>query len=363
MSYEFQAVDLSIFDYHLMRDPLINANTIQPQFNFLTDAASYNQQYRQAQRIHTAQLSVRPLNWRMLTYHHFWKYYQTIWPEDGTYNFWKLQMPFVCKPTQTQVRLVTGSANFVGTVRPVIFLSAIGWSTNLDIHLSGAMRPAQVQEFVRQLPSKEASVFEVNGQRKSLPDVFAFFADMVKKDIYTVAAIDWLKIMRHLIITLSQFTGEIGYYQSGRPGDKQLTAANRALLHSIWRGATIGASGVIKLENEKKFLLTRYYSGPDFALTDFDYGTLLFMQQTAGNQFEPGESPRGKMKCHSSNIRNYLIMTLALRSFYRDTKKDAVTNQKIKDLRESISATLSNIPNRYHNPFCQAVHSNYGPLL
>jgi hypothetical protein len=363
MSYEFQAVDLSVFDFHLMRDPLLNASAIQPQFNFLTGENGYNEQYQQGAAILTANLSVRPLNWRMLTYHHFWKYYQTIWPKDETYNFWKLQMPFICKLTNTQIKLVTGSPDFDGTVRSTVYLSAMGWSTNLDIHLRGKMKPAQLQAFVHQLPSKGASVFEVDGQRMPLPDVFKFIAQMVRQNIYGTKAIDSLGIMRHLIITLSQFTGGIAYYGAGPSGAKQMTAADRAMIHSIWRGATVSVPQVIKMENEKKFLLTKYYTGPDFALTDFDYGTLLFMQQTAGQEFGGGQSPRGKMRCHSSNIRNYLIMSLDLLSFYRGTKQNEAGNPVIKALREHIKSTLSDIPHRYRNPFCQAFHTKHGNLF
>ena len=311
-----------------------------------------------------------PLRWRTMTYHHFWKYYQLI-HQLGAADFWKLQMPFIGHPTHTDITLVTGSADFTGVVRPLLFLSAMGWSTNLNIRLRGHMRPSHLQDFVSLLPHKSASFFEVNGTRKTLPEVFEFFAARVRQDVYQPNLVDTLKLKRYLVMTLSQFSGEIGFYRSPSAGVKQIQipAADRALLHSILTGTTLDVPELIRREQQKKFLLTRFAdpldsTNPDFALTYFDHGSLIFMQRTALTEnYTQWKGRRAAMRCHASNIRNYLLMTLTLYSFYRDTKKEAAVSDKVAALRHSIHTTLLELPRSYTNPFCLSFHGNYGPLL
>src|SRR5437867_2020056 len=132
MAYEFQAVDISLFDFHLMIDPLFNAASINSAFSFLADSKNYNQQYQSGAVVQTPDIAVLPLQWRALSYHHFWKYYQTIWAKGGAYDFWKLQMPFIVRSKQTRIKLNSPVQDFVGTVHPVIFLTGMGWSTNLE---------------------------------------------------------------------------------------------------------------------------------------------------------------------------------------------------------------------------------------
>lgn len=367
MAYEFQSIDLSIFDFHMAVSALLNPASVRPEFQFLTDPAQYNAQYQSGQPVQTADLMIRPMRWRAFAYHFFWRYYQLI-HQNGQPNFWKLQMPFVCHPTQTEIKLVTGSPDFEGTVRPTLLLSGLGWATNLNIRLRGRMKPSHVQEFVRRLPNRHASPFDVNGSRKILPEVFESLSALVSKDVYLPNMVEALKVKRYLIMTLSQFSGDVSFYRGPFAGVKQMPAADRALLHSMLRGTPVGVPDLIKLENEGEFLITRFvdsveFNNPDFALTYFDYGTLIFMQRTASNtNAAKWKARRGAMRCHMANIRNYLLMTLSLYAFYRDTAKEAATSAKVKDLRDYIKSTLIEMPARYNNPFADSFHKSYGPL-
>jgi hypothetical protein len=278
-------------------------------------------------------------------------------------------MPFVGYPTQTDVKLVNGAFDFTGVVRPSLFLTALGWSTNLNIRLRGHIKPCHLQRFVALLPSKFDALFTVNGDSKSLPEVFEFFANCVRKDVYQPDLIDMLKIKRYLLMTLPQFSGEVRSYRSPIPGVKPMPAADRALFHSILKGKAIEVPDLINLENNKGFLLTGFtdsleFDSLDFALTYFDYGSLIFMQKTAlADDYERWKLRRRAMQCHSSNIRNYLLMTQMLYIFYRDMKKQASSSTEVNGLRDGIKTTLVNLPSVYTNPFCQSFHNNYGPLI
>ena len=365
MGYDFQTVDFFFFDYHAVYEPLLSGGGLQPDFLFLTEPDAYQTQYQSNQNIQTAHFDIQPLRWRMLTHHHFWKYYQTINHLGSAPDFWGLQMPFICRPKHFKLSLLTGTDRFAATVRSFVFLSAMGWSTNLEIRLTGHMSPLELQNFMRQLTDEKAVPFAVDGQRRTLPKVFEFFAEKLKKDVYLPHLIDRRRITRYSIVNLAKFEGEIAHYRSSDSTAKQMPAADRAALHAILHGTSVSVPELIKRENNKKFLLT-YFIDPDFAVTYFDYGTLIFMQRKAlKTNYEASKSRRGAMRCHSSNLRNYLAMTLLLSRFYSDTKSYENTEkgqQRIKSLRADIKTVLRSIPHWYTNPFCQSFHYAYGPL-
>jgi hypothetical protein len=369
MAYEFQAVDISVFDYHEMLAPLTAPGLTKPGFDFLVDETLYESTYKAGQTIHSTHFDAQPLKWRTLNFHHFWKYYQTIWYPGGQPEFWKLQMPLVCKPTQARIEVVTGSADFNGKVVPTVFLSPNGWSTNLDIMLRGKMTPGQLRDFVGSLPDQKAPLFRASGQSAngqnlnnepmSLPQVFRFLSEQIKRDVYAPNLVAPVRVKRYLIVTLSEFSGEeIRHYLSPRTDLKQMPEASRQVMHAILGGKPVSLAQLLAMESKQpghqSFLLTRF-NGPDFAITYFDYGTLVFMQQTSVSGFHP---PRRKaMQCHSSNLRNYLVMTHALSWFYRDTAKE--TDPKIVALRKYIKADLEQMPNKLTSPLALTFHANY----
>lgn len=362
MAYKFQAVDLSFFDFHMVLDPLLNPASINSDFGFLVDPVAYQKQYQSGLAMWNTDIKVSPLKWRTLTYHHFWKYYQTIWSDGGVYDFWKLQMPFIGKPmAAVPLTFDSGSPAVQGVARVTVFLTAMGWSTNVDLHLRGDMTPEWLSKLVGQIFKASGGNFKLDGTRQSLAGVFEHVGNLVRSAIYSAKIIDSLRIKRHTIITLSSFTGPITNYFATQSSRKQMPPADRALFHSILKGAPMDYSDVIKLENPRKFLLTQYSNGPDFAITYFDHGTLLFMQQSALFTGDVDRLRRSKMRCHSSNIRNYLLTTLDLYSFCRDSKKSAELNPKVKSLREAALYTLHDIPNKYTNQFCESFHQNFGP--
>ena len=366
MSYEFQIVDLFIFDFHVPVNALFNATNMRPGLEFLTDSTKYNAQYQSGTPIDTPTFRFRPLNWRTFTYHFFWKYYQLIHQNAGP-DFWRLQMPFIGHRQATSMKVVTGSSDFDGTVSASVFLSAIGWSTALRIRLRGQMKPSAIQQFVGRLSAKSAPAFEVNGARRTLPEVFELFTTDVLKEVYQPGVIDTLKVRRYLVVTPVRFTGDVGFYRV--PGARPIASADRAALHAMLKGAPVSVSDVVNLETGRKFLITRFVdaagaSNPDFAITYFDYGTLLFMQRSAqGDDPERWKSRRGAMRCHAKNIGNYLLMTLSLNAFYRDMSQSDTSTPERKALCDSIRLTLATLPTRYTNQYTQSFHKSWGPLL
>jgi hypothetical protein len=368
MAYQFQAVDISVFDYHEMLPPLTAPNLTKPDFNFLVDEALYNNAYKAVQPVASPHFEARPLRWRTLNYHHFWKYYQTIWYPGGQPDFWKLQMPFACKPTQASVEVSTGSTDFKGQARASVFLSALGWSSVVDIGLRGKMSPEQLRDFVGGLRDQKSPLFSVTvpggrpPQPVSLPQVFQLLSNQLRNDVYVPNLVETVRVKRYMLITLSQFSGEeVRYYLSPSSGVKQMPDAGRRVMHSILSGAPVPLEELqameAKAEGRRRYLLTRF-SEADFALTYFNHGTLLFMQQTAHSTGDP--SRRKAMRCHSANIRNYLVMMHALSWFYRDTANEK--NAKVVELRGHVKTDIEMTAARFVTPFSLTFGDNFGPL-
>jgi hypothetical protein len=300
-----------------------------------------------------------------MKYHFFWKHYQLI-HQNGGPDFWTLQMPFVGRPRSMPITVVTGSPDFSAVVRPSVHLSAMGWSTTLGVRLRGKMKPGDVQAFVRNLSLQSAAPFEVAGARLTLPALFDRFTKSVLKDVYQSSVVDALKLRRYLLMTPVRFSGDVAFYKVPNV-PKQMAGSDRATLHSMLKGASIQTLDVVQLETEKKFLVTHFVdptgaSNPDFAITYFDYGTLLFMQRTAnGSDESRWKTRRSAMQCHAANIGHYLQTTLSLQAFYRDAKSSATTPTG-QTLMQSIRHTLEVLPARYTNQFTQSFHQSYGPL-
>lgn len=362
MPYGFQQVVICAFDFHLMLAPLTGGIQPNAPFDYLVDPNLYNQQYSAGTKTQTAHLSFAPLNWRSLTYHHFWKHYQTLQTDatTGKYDFWKLQMPLSGK-LKDQVKLVTGVPTITGTVRPTIFLSGIGWSTNVTISLTGQMTQAELSNFVGSLSNKGAAVFEINGKRMTLPELFEVIGNFVLTEVYQPKSIDTLRLKRHLIVCPFAATGPVGHYPAD-PMQKRISTADRASLHSILLGAPVSFNEILNLERDKKFLVTQFYQGPDFALTYFDKGTLIFMQQTAIGGGPYRGALQSQLDCLLNNIRNYLLITFGLYHFCLATDRNPTLNQKAKTLRGDLIFTVKAIPNSYSNQFCQSFHQNFTAL-
>ena len=362
MPYQFQRVEIRAFDFHLMLAPLAGGTQPKAAFNYLVDPNLYNQQYSGAAQTNTTNLSFAPLNWRTLNFHHFWKHYQTIQPAGGgKYDFWKLQMPFIGKVKQ-QINLVSGSPNINATAEAGVFLSAIGWSTNINISIEGQLTTAQLSEFVGKLSNKPAPLFAIAGKQLTLPELFEQVANIVLSEVYEPKSIDALKIKRQLIVCPFEATGLVAHYPAGQVAAKRISTADRAALHSIIQGAPVSFADVGVLERDKKFLLTQFHDGPDFAITYFDKGTLLFMLDTAIDSGAARRALQSKLDCLLTNIRNYLAITLDLYNFCQTTATNPNLDAKTKALRSDLLFTLKAIPQSYSNHFCQSFHTNFTPI-
>ena len=361
MPYHFQRVEIRAFDFHLMLAPLAGGTQPKAAFNYLVDANLYNQTYVAGGQTKTASLSFTPLHWRTLNFHHFWKYYQIIQPAGpGKYDFWKLQMPFI-GTVRDPIKLISGSPNIDGTVEANIFLSAIGWSTSLNLSIAGQMTTAELSDFIGKLSTKPAALFEIGSKALTLPELFEYLGKVVLSEVYEPKSIDETRIKRQIIICPFEATGPVAWFRAGQKGSR-ISTADRASLHSIIQGTPVLFDDVGTLEQENEILVTQFHNGPDFALTYFKKGTLLFMLDTATAGGAYRKTLQKKLDCLLTNIRNYLVITLDLYNFCTATEKNPNLDAKTKALRTDLVYSLQSIPQTYNNHFCQSFHNNFTPI-
>ncbi len=360
MAYVFQNVHIFAFDVHATTRHLLQPKLLRPEFAFLSNAVAYRKRHKAGAPIKTAHFLVQPLPRRERIWNHFWKAYGRIWHGKSA-DDWKLQMPFVCRPLDTKAEVDTGGESFRINVRPVIYLSSLGWSNNLEISISGSITPEDLTTFVRLLP-QQLPWLRLNGVPRDLHGAFQHFTTQLQADLYANSqqAVNERVLNRYLIISLAQCTGPAApYATSWDPESAHMDGASRALMHGILSGEEISLAKLSEMEKKenKKFLLTRFGEG-GFALTYFDQRTLLFLHDRA--MARPNR--RKLLRCLGANIRTCTMMSLILLHFYNRSALQASAHAQTRALRKAIEHTLRDLPARYTNAFCRALYLKHAQL-
>lgn len=349
MKTVFRAVDIHAFDVHTLLTPLSVKNTLLPKFQFLSDAALYHNQYQKGDVIETPSFHVHPLSKRTQTANHFWKNY--LGPLAGqAIDYWKVQAPFVCSVRHPFVKLVADSANTRGSVKSLAYLSPMGWSTNVNLHLSGEFTLENLRDLVFAIQKRPIAGppahLEIDGKQAGLVDVFKRVKEKLFAEVYNPQSLpqDKLTMPQHLIISLSRFDGPPIQFQKSLTS-KGMTDADQALMHSLLRGEVIDVVSLPQKLRERKHTLVSFDGRPDFMLIYFDYGALIFMQQSA---FRKGRRQRS-LSCFASNTRSASVMIWSLLNFYNtssaDAAKDANINAARTSARDSLKAMGTNFVN------------------
>jgi hypothetical protein len=361
MAYEFRRIDMFAFDVHFTLKPLNTANLLQTQFNFLVDPVLYPKQYAVDAPIETQNFSIRPITRKQRQLDHFWKYYgsSSVIPSSDA---WSLQLPFLCEP-KNALSLIIPPKSFAVTLKPVIYLLPLGWSTNLEFTLEGEADTNELIGFVGAIRSASKRPFQVNGKDYSLSRLFELLASQLRRDIFLDpdSAEDVVKTPKHIVISLSQFAGPpVQPYRPLYPTGVHMPDADRALLHSILIGEKILIPDLAAREAGKQFMLTQL-NGTNFAVTYFDIGTLLFMQEQAADR----ERQRS-IVCMASNIRKFSLSALALLAFYEELEEELKDLQppdpKLETMLRILRRRLSEIPRKCNSALCRTWYQNYSRL-
>ena len=338
----FQGIDIHIFDVHTTVKPLVSNDSLQPNFRFLVEPDAYRDQYLKGQSTLTTSFDVHPLSKHSQLRNHFWKNYLNLFPE-GAPDVWRTQAPFVCSPRRPIVTLAD-NLSFGGRIRPRIYVSALGWSTNLNIHLRGSIRLSALLAFILDTVGNTGkSGLRLDGQSANLSLIFKNLGDKLRQEVYdpryppkTGAP----QISRQMIISLSKFEGTPLHYQKtlSRRG---MTNAEQALLHSLLRGEMIEVKELAQKLRNPSPTVVRFEPKADFMLLYFEYGALVFMQESASRK----DKRQRSLSCFTSNTRSYAIMIWTMLHFYLATKN--ASNQTLIDMRDGVLANLRAMREKY----------------
>lgn len=362
MKHNFHVVDIYLLDVHTTVRPLLMKHRMREGMEFLIDPDRYNQQYTSRQALQTGPFRIKPLTYNSRQYNHFWKNYMNVWPEKGI-DYWKLQLPFTCEPTAAKLGMTLADDNFQVRVRPAIFVSSLGWSTNLTLQLKGNMRLEQIRKVISRLRSKDETghIFELGGERLNLSGVYKHFSSELRQTLYkpsppVARTLDTTNLHRHFIISLTDFTGSIYSYKNKWWNEgERMTNSDQAMLHSILHGRPIDVKEFAYMTRSSKFSVIRF-TGPDLALSYFGLGTLIFLQRSVRN------SRKNSMLCLGSNIRSCSMMTLMFLYFHSQAKKFLGSDDILDDLLKNVEENLRRMPQRYTNAFCNKLYRNHSDL-
>jgi hypothetical protein len=349
----FYDVSVSVFDVHVASSALQMPAGFQQRFEFLTDSARYNTFYQTGRDINIAGFGFRPLSKKAIDSSHFWNPYRQMAIDIGG-DFWKIQIPFVCDPKRFQIKLTVQSKSLQITIRPRIYLSTFGWSTNIRVGLRGTMNRKELIGAVGTIMnSSGASPFSIDGNSANLTQVFQFFQTQIAKEVYSPSITPHppRKIPRHFFVSINHFSGPIKHYRNPSDPNTEMTRADRAFMQSLLYGREID----VQNEGGTNLLFTRI-SKENFALTDFGHGTLLFPQRLAVRR-----SDMHRCHCLASNLTNCLMISLSFLEFF-NLSRGATGGSLARTLQPHIEDTLHRLPRSYRHPFCKNLFTKHSSL-
>jgi hypothetical protein len=358
MAYTFQSAEIIGFDVHTAIKPLAFPQFVKLPFRFLVDQVQYGQQYESWQPIETDLFTIRPLKKRSFYNNYFWKHYASM-SFGFNRDYWGLQIPFVLEPKNLDLQTNLAGLNFQVAIEPLVYLNAMGWSANVKMRLSGAaISSTHLQEFVGRLRgfNSDTPPFLIEGKGEKLTSVFKLLGERVKKTIYSSpdSVGDNIAIPSQLVISLGHSDAPAKYFKDWQI-DPVMQGNERAELLGILYGSKIQAHEVANYL--KKTLVTRFRE-TNFSLTNYDQGSLVFMQEN----FKEPDTATESLNCLTSNIRSSTMMGLSLDAFGAAVSKIPKPPAVLTALQEQAKTTLTALPGAYNNGLYRNIHYHHPRL-
>jgi len=237
----------------------------------------------------------------------------------------------------------------------------LGWSTHVQVRLSGELiKNAELSDLVRRIAGRapvagtpvalaDDRPFLIDNQPKSLTEVFKYFQNVLVNRVYlpNKPPHRGMNIPRHIIVGITKFQGDVIPFTSMVRQDKAL------MLEILYGQQKLGPV----LEQMLKKVLRTNIRTANFALTDFEYGTLVFPQEDAKN----AKSQAGA-HCLLANIRCTIMVAWRLLNYYQLSRESA-EGSTAAALRPDVLHDLQQLPLKYTNPFCRNLFLNHEGLL
>ena len=361
MPYNFKHVTIEIFDIHpiaaLYKAPA--QSCFQPAFAFLGDEPQYEQQFLKRTPVQTNSFVFTPLPVYEQEKSHFWIGYCAIATKSGRPDYWRLQLPFYGRVRDTGLTLNHPLQGITVSAYPSVYLTGIGWSVNLTVEVRGDIKKADLIALVGWLSRAEGEGFSFTAagganDRKSL---FRWYNDRILEEVFPKAQPPHagMKIVNQFVISLNTYEGDLKTYQA-MPTDE------KALMRSILYGRTVNPEDLAKEQANRPLLKIQITtSDTNFALTNFDYGSLIFLQREARLKQPPVKENKRKVECFANNIKDFL-MTMHLLSQFTRLPGPPAPQSDLGNRPAGLATVLAAIPGYYTNLFAQAMYKNHKDL-
>lgn len=365
MAYAFKHVTVAVLDIHpaisLAKEP--TKDFLQANFAFLKSKALYLQQYWSATPVNTASFTFKGLPEKHLAKSHFWKSLCDSRSAGNRPDVWALQIPFAGRYVKADLQLVHPFGGVTCSVVPVIHLCTIGWSVQFKIDVEGAIKKPLLIDLLGWLSgtTNPGFSFRIGQQSLTVKEAFRYFNNLLLEEVYQkgIPPHPGIKIIRQQVVSVNTYEGSVEAY-NGMPSDE------KALMRSLLFGRDIDPLDLSR--DELNYPVTRTIisgAGTNFALSNFERGSLIFLQREANNPHPINREHKRKVVCFSNNCRNCLMIAYLQWQFYTQTGGVTVSNEWT-DLRKDVLLTLQSIPVNFSNTFCKnlfAQHSGLAALV
>jgi hypothetical protein len=196
--------------------------------------------------------------------------------------------------------------------------------------------------------------------------IHQYLANKLRSEVFQTqwnSPADILSIPRYSVISIKKYEGTPLLYKR-LPHDKSETnkmkVSEQLLMHSLVYGRLLRREKTLEQIENPQILYTQF-SDTNFALTEFNHGTLHFMQEFSRNP----ELSEKKLDCMGNNICTFLRMVFILYHSYTYTMalQDSQLSIKANALfKDNIKHHIEELYRRYKNKFCYDFYRNHGGL-
>jgi hypothetical protein len=354
MPMKFHEVRIVMFDVNTTLTPLVSPGCLHEPMKFLAAGADYNTWYEARSSARHGGLVVRPLPAKVFDHNHFWKNYRGIGGASLHPDYWSLQVPALAALPSMKLTVSTGDSAFTAIVRPVTFLSSIGWSTNLCFTLLGDITPSALTGFMSGL--RTGSLMTIDGASASASGVFKTISSRLSAAVFDPACgrVHTVAVPSYAVIGVTSYSGS-GVATGG--GSKPLTDAGRAMLFGVLQGQSYTPEAWAAARGS--YLAREVGTRGTCAITDFQKGTIIFMPVDAlRNDLALHDSRQ--LQCVTSNVARAMMMTLMGAKFHANAA--GIDTPTVAGLRTSVQRNIVGMAKAYDNPIFGTWAAKHGAI-
>lgn len=317
---------IQVFDVHLHIPQVWDPTPLRPEMAFLVKRLDYARAYKRQGLPSSPDYTLAPLG-RELHVSRFWRHYRSLLPTKPGFAAplpWDSHLPFVFTWRRPSLGYKPAQAGLTARIGATALLWPYGWSSNLEIDLSGEIAQDQIAEIAEDVRS--STPFVLDGQPVNLAKTFIGLTGWLKKALYLQPVQDAAPVKRRLVVSL-HWEGE----------------GKREGWDADW--AVQAFPSPREAADARESIRTRL-KGADFAVTFFQLGSLVSLSR------RPDQSS-STLSCVSTNLRTFLGVAHTLLFLLDHGKHHTGVSPELDALLESGRDILNALPEGYRNPLCQ----------